>query len=64
MQVAVLETFGGELPKHSLLVKKNLIEAGVCEPNYASDLERKRADNVVVEEYLACLMLSGADNGR
>ena len=54
----------GYLPKHLLLFKQNLIEAGVRNPNYASDSEQKRAEKEEVDEYLMCLMLSGSDNGR
>ena len=43
LQVTVLETFGGELPKYPLLVKQKLIEAGARDPNNASDPEQKRA---------------------
>ena len=63
-KVTILETFGGELPNHPLLAKKNLIEAGVNNPNYASESEQKRAEKASVEDYLACLMPIGADNGR
>ena len=59
-----METFGGKLPNQLLLFKQKLIEEGVSDPNYAPDSERKIAEKAVLEEYLACLMLSGADNGR
>ena len=59
-----METFGGELPKHPLLVKQNLFEAGLIGPNYALNLYQNRLEKALVEGYLACLVLSGADNGR
>ena len=49
-QVTVLETFGGILPNNPLIVDQNLIKAGVRNPNYASDSERKRAEKAVVED--------------
>ena len=45
-----METFGGELPKHPLLVKQNLIEVGVCETNYALDSDQKIEDKELLEE--------------
>ena len=64
LQVTVLGTFGWKLPNHMLLVKQKLIGVWVQEPKYEFYSEQKRSEKAVVEEYLTCLMLSRADNGR
>ena len=62
-QVTVLETFGGGVPKHPLLVKHKSVVAGVRDPNYSLGSYQKRLEKSVVEDYPACPMMSGAHSG-
>ena len=47
-QVTILEIFDGELPNNPLLFKQKLIEAGVSNPNNASDLDQDISEKAVV----------------
>ena len=47
-QVTILEIFDGELPNNPLLFKQKLIEAGVRNPNNASDLDQDISEKAVV----------------
>jgi len=62
--VGVVETFGGSYGREPGLVKAELIEAGVVDEDKPTSAELEAAYATCREQYLACMLLRGADNGR
>jgi hypothetical protein len=62
--VKVIKSYGRETPIHPGHVDTKLKEMGKADPSKTTPDERKEAREVAKEEYLACLVLSEADNKR
>ena len=63
--VGVVETFGGSYGREPGLVKDEIkIQAGIADRANPTPKELEVAYAMCREEYLACMLLRGADNGR